>query len=177
MTELEKRPTKLPFGAWDALGGGGLLACFRSSAAMQKRYLRGAFWIGILLWPIFTLMPVGGGVIFRELRLFGIVSLCVWSVGSLVSGAAPGLRRFLTHPVLVAMGSVSYGLYILHPLVPHLWDHMAAVMKLEEACKAIPGLRLMCLAVVLAIVAAGSWHFFEAPLNRLKKYFPYFGSN
>jgi peptidoglycan/LPS O-acetylase OafA/YrhL len=72
---------------------------------------------------------------------------------------------------LVYLGTISYGVYVWHGLVPAFAEH-AAWLPYPEA----PGaLRFLGVTGTAAVLASLSWHLFEKRLNGLKRYFPYSG--
>lgn len=80
--------------------------------------------------------------------------------------------RLLSLPPLTYLGAISYGVYLFH-------DHVKAAL-LEIVFPAMgwefPASNVVAFAVfgtASITVAALSWHFFEKPLNNLKRYFPY----
>ena len=82
------------------------------------------------------------------------------------------VRRVLENPILLHMGKISYGLYLLHlPLL--------AAVSLALAHFGWPALEprswaLFVPKVLLTVaVAMLTWHLFEKPLNALKRNFPY----
>lgn len=74
------------------------------------------------------------------------------------------LARFFGCKPFVYLGKISYGLYLFHLFV------------LNVAVRSFSGQSLRAGAVALALtilLAAASWHFFERPLNELKRHFSY----
>jgi peptidoglycan/LPS O-acetylase OafA/YrhL len=68
------------------------------------------------------------------------------------------------------LGKISYGLYLAHLF---MWDARDALVRQWPAFKDVPPVPFIFLMTVAS--AAASWHFFESPLNNLKKHFPYPG--
>jgi len=86
-------------------------------------------------------------------------------------------HRFLAHPALRAVGRYSYAMYIFHfPVVGLLHARRLApdVMPtvLGSHLPAQFAFTLLCFAVTFAL-AFMSWHLFEHPILKLKRYFPY----
>jgi peptidoglycan/LPS O-acetylase OafA/YrhL len=82
-------------------------------------------------------------------------------------GGFVALRRLLQWSPLVALGKVSYGLYLLHLFV------RAGVNKLpwwapQRDDLALEALRVLVTVVASVVVAAASWWLFESPILRLK---------
>jgi len=76
------------------------------------------------------------------------------------------LRRFLSHPILLWAGVVSYGLYLLHPVVLRKLSDAGAM---PESVTVLNWWGMLALVVaVTAALAAASWHFLERPILDLK---------
>ena len=93
----------------------------------------------------------------------GVLLVLPLAFGDQSKGA---LRRFLSHPILLWAGVVSYGLYLFHPVV---------LRKLADA-GAMPdsvnllnwwGMLILVIAIT-SLLAAGSWHYLERPILNLK---------
>lgn len=85
-----------------------------------------------------------------------------WVVRRAATGFGGSTGRALAWGPLAYLGSISYGIYLIHHMLP---------MRL-------PGYGPLRTLVVLAVtipLAAASFHLFESPLNRLKRRFPYVG--
>lgn len=88
-----------------------------------------------------------------------------------------GEANMFAHPVLVNIGKISYGIYIIHRPVyrivvairPYLTAHMPIVIANIASVIVFAGG-----SVVLARI---SYRFFESPLLRLKRYFVYNSAN
>ncbi len=94
----------------------------------------------------------------------------VWLIGMAARGFAGPMGYFLSCAPMVYIGRISYGLYVLHMLVPHLFLHLA-----PDRTWAPSGTwpALVLYTIVSILLATVSWYGFEAPINRLKKYFEY----
>jgi peptidoglycan/LPS O-acetylase OafA/YrhL len=69
------------------------------------------------------------------------------------------------------LGTISYGVYVWHGLVPAFAGH-AGWLPYPEA----PGpARFLCVTGAAVVLASLSWFLFEKRLNELKRYFPYSG--
>ncbi|WP_310393470.1 acyltransferase [Hymenobacter sp.] len=117
---------------------------------------------------------------FSALSLWLLTSTAVASVASVVTlnwavqrpgSPALGSARVLLSPVLQWLGRRSYGCYLYHLLLPVLYQR--AVYRLFPAVEARrlwlgPLPTVLLLTPVLLLLAAASWHWLEAPLNRWK---------
>jgi peptidoglycan/LPS O-acetylase OafA/YrhL len=137
----------------DTLGAGAALA-------IAGRVPRGVAAVGLALVAAVTALQGSWfDVVFRDT---GYACVFVWLVGCGREGVPGAVGRFLASAPLVYLGSISYGIYVYHHVLP-------ALVRL-------PGYGLGRTALVLAMtlpVAALSFRFFEAPINALKRRFPY----
>ncbi|MBC7782332.1 MAG: acyltransferase [Burkholderiales bacterium] len=92
----------------------------------------------------------------------------------LIAMASRGFRGPIGHVLasapMVYIGRISYGLYVIHMFVPHLliyffpqWDWVT-----DRGWT-----RFFGLSAISIVLASVSWYAFEAPINRLKRYFEY----
>jgi peptidoglycan/LPS O-acetylase OafA/YrhL len=162
--------------ALDSLGLGALLAlCNRrpSLKRIKERLINPVFFAAIacmLLTLVLQKMNLLSTA--RKVGWYLIVSVIFVCV---VDRAAIGMRnpfgRFLELSIIVWIGKISYGIYMYHPLINDLVDHMIA---------APPHVSHAYLAGTIAVKGAAtlvaatiSWYLIEAPLNGLKRYFAY----
>ena len=162
----------LPFGAWDALGGGALLAILGPGSPSWKTFTCVCLLIGLPVWVSLWLLPSVGrwGAVFTQVRGTAMVLVCVSAVGYVSVAKPVGVGRILRWPLLVGLGVISYGLYILHPFVPIMWGVLVKALGLPSL--SLP-LRLVCWMALLLAMATLSWFLYEKPINRLKAKFPY----
>ncbi len=97
------------------------------------------------------------------------VLLFVPLIDAAARGTTGQLGVLLNLPPLVYLGKISYGLYVLHPFVETLYDHVSTQTMLPQFWL----IRIPLLAAASILLAALSWHLFEYPINKLKRYFPY----
>ena len=82
-------------------------------------------------------------------------------------------RQASTRTPARLLGTVSYGIYLLHPFVIPVMgkaEHQSASPAGARAPRIGPVLRRV---FIPTLVAAVSWRFFEKPINSLKSHFPY----
>ena len=162
--------TTLTNSNFTALGTGALLALARAGTvpAFAARCLWGA--------PVFllvTLFRISGfeAATLRPAQDLSYIVFATWLVGMASIGFSGWFGTLLASPPLTYLGRISYGIYILHhlmtPAVGALgqwanipWLHHGLTMYLAKAA-------------ITFTAASLSWRFFEAPLNNLKRQFPY----
>jgi peptidoglycan/LPS O-acetylase OafA/YrhL len=159
-------------GRLDALGLGALAA-----VVWHLRMERAVDWAGRLTAPAVGLMVamLVWGVSDRADWGVAVVGYSVFAALTAVallgvaSGGAPWLTRGLSWAPLVAVGRVSYGLYLLHPLVLSnvvVFGRAAGLPFRTEPWAGVVGhLVVAALSVGLATV---SFHLIESPILALK---------
>ncbi|MBI5773356.1 MAG: acyltransferase [Verrucomicrobia bacterium] len=125
---------------------------------------------------LFVLAATGQLSLSRKtvlMSLLGVPSIVFGSAAALwyamgVSSSSP-LHRFFTWKPLTFTGRISYALYLYHVPITQLGKPL---LNFPET-----GLGRAATGVVLAVAAytaaTVSWHFFEAPINRLKRHWEY----
>jgi peptidoglycan/LPS O-acetylase OafA/YrhL len=170
--------TTLIFGVIDSLGLGALLAlCMSPDAGPLEIWLRRGLWIalpaGIVLY-VGTLMLVHvhpGSHLGAMIGQLGLALAFCWLIGRASRGFGGATGRVLELPPLLYLGRISYGIYIFHMLVPVLLAAIAEDVGLDYKDQGF--LYFVVAASATVAISALSWHAFEAPLNRLKRHFPY----
>jgi peptidoglycan/LPS O-acetylase OafA/YrhL len=99
--------------------------------------------------------------------------ICLWLVGTAAWGFAGAFGRLLEWGPIAHLGKISYGIYLFHPFVPLALA--AAATRVGFKYPETGFLSFTASSLLTFAVAALSWHFFEAPINRLKRHFPYRG--
>ncbi|HMS17609.1 MAG TPA: acyltransferase [Planctomycetota bacterium] len=107
-------------------------------------------------------------------------TISVGFAGVLVMSAAYGhpggiAQRFWCSKPLQVLGTYSFGLYLLHEPVIYLLrrHHVFNVTDFADRPLLAQLLNYTVIPSVTLVVAMASWHFFEAPILRLKRFFPY----
>ena len=162
----------------DALVAGALMALFRHEGrdAVARRWGRVSLVAGIALGLAGILLAATGRGPTVSLTLAHAANALVFTW--LVDGAARGFGgiggRLLTLPPLVYVGTISYGIYVYHVLIPPVLERIATASGIKIPWPDQDGLaKFGCLTAAAVAVASLSWWGFEKPLNDLKRYFPY----
>lgn len=170
-----------PFGSLDCFGAGALLALAQRRDEEGKPQLRRTVCtIGLCLGAPLLILAFGWGWHFPlrpDQQAWNIMSLALTLLFTpLISHAAQGFTGvtgfFFMRRSIQYIGRISYGIYIYH--LPVQW------MITSKASGWLNGLPWFIppsavLLVATIALAALSWHFFESPINRLKRRFPYRG--
>ncbi len=99
----------------------------------------------------------------------------MWLLHRAAARGAQGLfGRALRARPLVYIGTISYGIYLLHffvlPVAARIEDRFHISLPVPND----RGIGQFLFLLIVSMGAAGlSWRFFEGPLNSLKTYFPY----
>lgn len=159
----------------DPLAWGALLAWARWGAiptATVRRWLRAALALGLVLLAcvvVSTATTLGS----RAELVFEPVAAGLLSVW-LIDRAATGFpresvaARILSFPAVAYVGTISYGVYVLHsPVIWVLHTQLGWDLGPRVSIAAALGYWLLVTAVTIA-VASISWFAFERPINGLK---------
>jgi len=160
----------------DALGIGGYLAYvqhFDGADRLQRvaRFLGAIGCLGLLI-----MLGLKKLTHIEEFEIVGHTFLVLF-FGFLVGRAAKGFSgvfgRLLNLKPAQYLGKISYGIYVYHHLAPWAVATLLAAVGLRGAFSGhLPFLLLLYGAFTLG-TAAASWHFYESPVNELKRYFEY----
>lgn len=167
----------MPFGYLDSLAIGGLLAFFGQNAPgherAQTRLVTMCGWlgtIGVTTSVVQTLFAYP----MPYLAIWNVVEQLLWALwmawlvdrGWRNRGGVV-MRTLLTSRAILAVGSVSYGMYILHPLMPGALNFVLRTLALGRLRE---GGALFFVGGVATIgLASLSWRWFEQPINRLAR--------
>ncbi|MBD9372356.1 acyltransferase [Rhizobium sp. ARZ01] len=166
----------LPSASMDALAAGALLAAYRARSPSWPQWMKlswtpfAAAFV-ILLWLKSTPMtPTLEWATWIGMEVLPLVPL-IMLVGCCSAGVSGYLGRLAELPPLTALGRISYGVYLLHPIV------LSLVVKAQpwipvNVSQQGPG-RFVVAGAATLMLASISWSVFEKRLNRLKRHFPY----
>jgi peptidoglycan/LPS O-acetylase OafA/YrhL len=103
---------------------------------------------------------------------------CIVLAVAAEQGTHPFARRtsrLIAHPILLAFGKYSYGLYVLQALLQPTFERLFSTHILRQWLHSyvLAGLLHLLLSVASSFLAAClSFHFLERPILRLKRFFP-----
>lgn len=163
-------------GCLDLLGFGALLAYVSMPQFGYARFR------GIV---VETAGIIGVPLIFVYTTLVGLGALPSWPdqtpyiptalagvclVGMASRGFVGPFGYLLQSAPMTYIGRISYGIYVIHMFVPHLMMNLFPQAGFDK-----PGgwPHFAIFTAVSIFLATLSWYLYEAPINRLKKYFEY----
>jgi peptidoglycan/LPS O-acetylase OafA/YrhL len=169
----------LTIGCLDALGIGALLAYVersgRDSGWKAEAVARWLLRIGLTTWAaIIGLNQLGlAPAPLLAMRQTFIDMFFGWLILNGAKGFKGWFGRFLQWSPMAYLGKISYGLYVFHNLAIYGLVFIIRDLHAPIALYDLGWLRVLSLLLLTVSAAAVSWHFFEKPLNDLKRFFPY----
>ena len=135
-------------------------------------------WCGVLLFGAYLAAEQTDGYwMFRMVSFdLAIALMGVWLVARAAEGMTGPVGKFLALAPVRYIGTISYGIYVYHLLLPELVARAARRLGHPDLLAPLGDKTLGFLAfygALTILVAAISWHCFEAPINRLKARFEY----
>ena len=167
----------LPFGRLDGILAGSLLALWFRSESFSVSRLRmlapGLLLVGALGCVLLLPNPWGWyqkAFAFSFLAMASSGLVCFAAVDSILPGP---IRSFLTCPPARYIGKISYGIYLLHPIVYIIYNYAIRVLRLPMYHNTVAGYTISLFAelALAVLVASLSWYLFEQPILRMKKKF------
>lgn len=163
-------------GCLDLLGFGALLAFLSlpqfGASRYWKAFVETCGVLGLpLLFVYITLAGCGALPPIPDQTPYLFTALAgVCLVGTAARGFAGPMGYLLQCAPMTYVGRISYGLYVIHMFVPHLVIHY-----FPNAGWSREGgwWQFTIFSLVSVALATISWYVYEAPINRLKKYFEY----
>jgi peptidoglycan/LPS O-acetylase OafA/YrhL len=160
----------------DALAVGGLLAYVQHYRETQD--LRQLSWVlagvglaGLVVSVLFLSRLIGPDDAHHVGHTFLVIFYgAIVGQAAIGFGSVPG--RLLTLAPVRYLGKISYGLYVFHYLAPAAISSLAKGFDVSAAVQR-PILALPAYTAFTLIVAMMSWHFYEWPINKLKRHFAY----
>ncbi|MBL8138614.1 MAG: acyltransferase [Acidobacteria bacterium] len=163
----------VPGGSADSLGLGALIAWLAWAASPQSasRVWPRAGACGLVVWLTLALPEWLGHALPSWLTVWRQVAqglVFAWIVWRGIAGWPGVVGRVLGHPAVVAMGRISYGIYLVHPFAPVVLDAALAAAGWPSAMAFVPLWRAALSWGVTLALATVLWHVVEAPWHRLK---------
>jgi peptidoglycan/LPS O-acetylase OafA/YrhL len=151
----------------DALAWGGVMAVsVHAGQQTPRRLLAG---LGLALCVISWWWSPAGQALVTEPAMIALSAALIAS-----ASAIPRLSRLLSLRPLVLLGTISYGVYVWHALMPDVGRWIGGLLGVSLPIPDQPGVTYFAfLTTTASLVAFVSWRVFEKPLNDLKRYFPY----
>jgi len=172
----------LPLGCVDSLALGAYLAITVApeyqSHPLVRRIRAPVLWTGALLFAAYQAAALTDGYwMFRTVSFdLAIALMSVWLVARAAEGMGGLAGRILENRSLRYVGMISYGIYVLHLMLPDLLPQVASRLGHPHALGWLGDQTkwyLLFYSAASVAVAAVSWHCFEGPINRLKDRFEY----
>ncbi len=163
----------LTFAWFDSLAAGALLALLVD----QGLGLKASAWlrrVGLPIGLATTLLLEFWDAIHPHARLtlvFGDLSMTLigcWLVLGAYYGFSGFWGRLLSWRPVAYLGKISYGLYVYHLFIRALLNPWLIKIGVHSIV-----LRALVDSLASIAIAAVSWHFFESPINALKRFVPY----
>ncbi len=170
-------PLVLPVAVLDSLGIGALFAyASRRDRRLWEQIRRATPWVSAAsLTVLVGLAALPWNQRWSDALWFTTTdTLVALVVGSIVLGSATGMSnvagRLLESAPVVYLGRISYGMYLWHLFVPLIFYKVYHRFGIEID-DGMP-LRLAWVVATFALSVV-SWHLFDAPVQRLKRWLPY----
>jgi peptidoglycan/LPS O-acetylase OafA/YrhL len=160
----------------DALAVGGLIAHAKhyNDIPGMRRTALGLACVGVA-GLVVSMVVLGRVIGSADAHRIGHTFLVIF-YGFIVAHAAIGFgglpgRLLSLRPVLY-LGRISYGLYVYHYFAPAAIAAIAQHTGLEAALQE-PAMALPAYVLFTVSVSSLSWHLYEFPISKLKRYFEY----
>lgn len=125
-----------------------------------------AVFMTALILKIMDRENVFGNIFFR----LSFSALCFYLLAVVLTKRLPErLVRFLRNKMVVYIGKISFGIYVIHNFVPWVLAKLGLI-KLFNISILFYALVYLLITILFAAI---SWKYFEKPLNNLKHKFPY----
>ena len=170
----------VPPACLDGLGMGALLGLLRdgggTSAAIRRWLGRVALGVGLTILAIIFatgLYGIGWRLPFAA-RYSAYALVAFWLIDRAADGFGGWTRAVLESPPLLYLGKISFGIYVLHLIVPEGIRWVEARTGLDLHFPAALGFGQFAYVTAASVsLATVSWYVLERPINDLKRFFPY----
>ena len=151
----------------DGLALGGLYAL-----GLTQRTVNVCAGLGVLVLGLNSATDLPGLSLLRDCASNGV---CLWLVAGAVRGFAGPFGRVLMLRPVQYVGTISYGIYLVHYFVPETVRIVERTFDIWLRFPERGWAQFAYMGSASLVVAIVSWHLIEAPVNRLKRHFPYEG--
>jgi peptidoglycan/LPS O-acetylase OafA/YrhL len=161
--------------SFDMFGVGALLALIAKREGYEYvANMKIVKWMGVIGLSLLIITATPNihrvPIIFQVGQSLGSALFFGWLVVHATVGFSGIFGTILASKPMVYTGTISYGLYVVHNFVPHT---LQLLFGSDVWSTVTPLAKVVFNMVGTFIIASLSWHFFEGPINRLKKHFPY----
>jgi len=166
--------TTLPLLCCDALGLGSLLAIVGEQSA-RSRLAKMSLAAGSAIWLLAAapaLFGYGHPVLGRVQQECVLLAF-LWVIERAAVGFPGRIGQLLENRVLIGLGTISYGLYILHQFAPPILMAVLRTCHLPRWLGQSLPIRVLLLSLITIALAWVSWQVLEQPIQSLKRHFPY----
>ncbi|MFN5854973.1 MAG: acyltransferase family protein [Pseudanabaenaceae cyanobacterium] len=172
---LQKFIPTLPITCLDALGSGSLLAYLGINSNGGKKLQQIGLYIGLSTWLFLMVLDIFiKHPIIKQIEILPMSLAFTWLIGGASQGFTGWVGKVLENQLIVYLGKISYGLYVIHNITPFFYNGIVKRLSISHELAYNQTIRFIMLSIMTVIIASISWFIYEKPLNDLKKYFPYF---
>ncbi len=167
----------LTISCFDSLGMGALLAIARHASYGSPMLLdslrRASLFVGVPLFIVAVGLHAEGrfAAVQLVIRDLAMALVFTWVVDRACDGFGGWIGRLLAWRPVRYVGKISYGIYLYHRFLRGFLFILVTEGYLPPPSSYLT--RFLRIALGSLIIAMLSWHLFEAPINRLKRKFPY----
>lgn len=159
---------------FDSLGAGGVLALFHRNEGFLQFKNSNIFGLGVPLCGFILITALANffdlpSLLFAIRRLLMVVMFTWIIYNASVGVRAPAMSYVLSSPFAVGLGKISYGVYVWHSFVPSARAYVFEVFGITSNLMTTGVLAVIFHTILTILIAALSWRFFEAPINKLKE--------
>ena len=160
------------FGSVAFLSIGGILASVYRNCKGDMKWVFPFFYGCLVAYLLLEVLAYYKGVTLQAFpHLLFKVAFAFSIVGVFVAGWKTSvIKSFVENRVVVYLGKISYGLYVYHLLMIIPWTFIKRSLGLEVFSHNTEAFMKIFLSILFASV---SWHFFENPVQKLKRLFVY----
>ena len=162
----------------DALGIGALLSYFlryeKNGKWSPEVIINKLFYVGIIgsFVPLILLIGNISPFHIKNVGHFFMVILYGWLVLKASIGFDGIIGKILNNSIMLYLGKISYGFYVYHYFTGWIGNKLVATGTLPNSVWDLWQFRCIIQLAMTVMLAAVSWHFYENPINNLKKHFP-----